>query len=38
MTTPVRIAGGFQVDAARRAATLNIGGSASTIASFVVGV
>ncbi len=31
-------AGGYQVDAARRAATLNIGGSTSTVASFVVGV
>ncbi|NMN99964.1 thiolase domain-containing protein [Gordonia sp. TBRC 11910] len=30
-------AGGYQVDGARRAATLNIGGSTTTVASFVVG-
>jgi acetyl-CoA C-acetyltransferase len=31
-------AGDIQVDGARRFATLNIGGSLSTVASFVVGV
>lgn len=31
-------AGDYQVEGARRAATLNIGGSATTVASFVVGV